>query len=291
MTLLRSFLFVPGDAMLRFPKALASGADAIIQDLEDSVPTARKEEARRLTAASLAESAESVRRFVRVNAQETPYCWDDLHAVVVPGLNGIVVPKAEDPAALAAVTWVVSELERTRGMIPGGVEILPLIESAAGIQAVEVIARATPRIRRLTFGAVDLSTELGFEVDAMESQLAPLRWRLAVASRAAGLDPPIDTVFLRIKDEGGLSAVVRLAKSFGFHGKLCIHPSQVAVVNGGFMPSEEEITQARRILDAVGVDADAAAAASVDGMMVDRPVVDRALRILRSVDGENTKPI
>jgi citrate lyase subunit beta/citryl-CoA lyase len=287
MMILRSLLFVPGDAVKRFPKALASGADAVIQDLEDAVPLARKGEARRATAASLPETAGTVRRFVRINARETSFCWDDLHAVVVPGLNGIVLPKAEDPAAVAAVAWVVAELERARGMQLGEVEVIPLIESAAGIQALEAIARATPRIRRLTFGAVDLSTELSLEVDAQESQLAPLRWQLVVASRAAGLEPPIDTVYLRLNDSEGLETVVRRAKSCGFHGKLCIYPDQVAIVNDGFMPSEEEIARARRILDAVGANAGEAVAASVDGMMVDRPVVDRALRILRSVGRED----
>lgn len=287
MMVLRSLLFVPGDAVGRFPKALASGADAVIQDLEDAVPLAHKEEARRATAVSLQETAGTVRRFVRINARETPFCWDDLHAVVVPGLNGIVLPKAQDPAAVAAVAWVVAELERARGMVPGGVEIIPLIESAAGIQSIEVIAKATPRIRRLTFGAVDLSTELGLEVDVLESQLASLRWRLVVASRAAGLEAPLDSVFLRIKDGEGLAAVVRRAKSCGFHGKLCIHPNQVAIVNHGFMPSEEEIAWARRILDAVGADASEAVAASVDGMMVDRPVVNRALRVLRNMERED----
>jgi citrate lyase subunit beta/citryl-CoA lyase len=283
-TVLRSLLFVPGNAEARFPKALASGADAVIQDLEDAVPLTCKEEARRATAASLANTSGPVRRFVRVNARETPFCWDDLHAVVVPGLSGIVLPKAEDPADLTAVAWVVSELERARGMEPGKVEIVPLIESAAGIQALGNIAQSTPRIRRLTFGAVDLSTELGFEVDLMESQLASLRWEVAVASRAARLEPPVDTVFLRVKDEEGLAAVVHLAKSFGFYGKLCIHPSQVPIVNDGFRPNDEEIARARRIVDAVGVDAGEAVPVSVDGMMVDRPVVDRALRILRSVN-------
>jgi citrate lyase subunit beta / citryl-CoA lyase len=199
MTILRSLLFVPGDAVERLPKALASSADAVIQDLEDAVPLARKEEARRATAASLGATSGNPRRFVRVNARETPFCWDDLHAVIAPGLNGIVLPKCEDPAALAGVAWVVTELERARGMEPGGVEIIPLIESAAGIESVEAIARATPRIRRLTFGAVDLSTELGLEIDSEESQLATLRWRIVVASRAAPHEAPHDTVFLRIK--------------------------------------------------------------------------------------------
>lgn len=284
MKILRTLLFVPGDALERLPKALASGADAVIQDLEDAVPLARKQEARGATAASLGAASGEPRRFVRVNARETPFCWDDVHAVMAPGLNGIVMPKCEDPAALAGVAWVVTELERVRGMEPGGVEIIPLIESAAGIEAVEAIARATPRIRRLTFGAVDLSAELGLEVDPEESQLAALRWRIVVASRAAGLEAPIDTVFLRIKDAESLAANVRRARSCGFRGKLCIHPSQVAIVNDGFAPSEQEIAWARRIVEAVGANSSEAVVASVDGMMVDRPVVERALRILRSID-------
>lgn len=283
---LRSLLFVPGDAENRFPKAVGSGADAVIQDLEDAVPVDRKEEARRATAASLAGADGRLRRFVRINARQTPFCWDDLHAIVVPGLDGIVLPKAEDPGVVAAISWVIDELERSRGMKSGHVELVPLIESAAGVQAIASIAGAVRRIRRLTFGAVDLSTELGLDCDAEESQLAHLRWQLVVASRAAGLDAPIDTVFLRMADSEGLAASVRRAKAIGFQGKLCIHPNQVDVVNRGFMPGEEEIAWAQRILDKVGSDASAAAAASVDGTMVDRPVIDRALRILRKAKDE-----
>lgn len=286
MMSLRSLLFVPGDAVGRLPKALASGADAVIQDLEDAVPQARKEEARRATAASLGQTTERPLRFVRINAQATPYCWDDLHAVVTPGLNGIILPKAEDPATLAAVDWVVSELERRRGMVPGCVEIVPLIESAAGVLSIGAIAGATPRIRRLTFGAVDLSTELGLGSDMLEAQLAHVRWQLVVGSRAAGLEPPLDTVFLQLADDEGLAAVVCRAKAGGFQGKLCIHPRQVPTVNGGFMPSPEEIAWATRILEVVGQDAAETVTASVDGMMVDRPVVARALRILQSAGND-----
>ena len=263
---LRSLLFVPGSRPERFDKALAAGASAVILDLEDAVALSDKERARESVRAWLTPAHRVV---VRVNAADTPWFEADLALAALPGVAGLMLPKAERPEPLAAALHA------------GAKALLPLIESAAGFAALGTIA-AAPGVASLVFGSIDFQVDLGMR-DAREDELLPFRLQLVLASRLAGIAPPVDGVSTAIDDEAQLRDDVLRARRLGFGGKLCIHPRQVAGVNRWLAPSEEEQAWARRVLDAAA--ASGGAAIAVDGKMVDKPVLMRAEAILREAQG------
>jgi citrate lyase subunit beta/citryl-CoA lyase len=261
----RSYLFVPGTQPERFEKALRSGADAIILDLEDGVAPERKTEARIVVAGWLSPERPV---YVRVNAAYTEWHDADLEAIVRPGLAGVVLPKAEDPATIIRLT----------AMLPVGVQVLPLVETALGLWHALDLA-CTPGVERLAFGSIDFQLDTGIEGD--DDALLYARSHLVIASRVAGVQPPVDGITTSLDDLERLWAETVRARRLGLGAKLCIHPRQVPIVNAAFSPSEEEVQWARRVLDA-------AAAAGTKGKgafrlgdeMVDRPVIERAKRIL-----------
>ncbi|QDZ30419.1 CoA ester lyase [Noviherbaspirillum sp. UKPF54] len=255
----RSYLFVPGNRADRFEKACAAGADAVIVDLEDAVPPDDKEAARAALAAWLS-PARSV--LVRINGADTRWFDDDLALCRLPGVAGIVLPKAGAPGELL-------ELHDA-----GAKEIYPLIETAHGFENARVLAEA-PGVRRLMFGSIDFKLDLGIEGD--DDALLYFRSQLVLASRLASAQPPVDGVSTAIDDAGELERDTLRARRLGFGGKLCIHPKQVAAVNRCFSPSAADIAWAKRILDASA--ASGGAAVAVDGKMVDRPVILRARQI------------
>lgn len=282
MNLYRSLLFVPGHQPARIAKALASPADAVIIDLEDAVPVSEKAGARANAAAAVADRGEAA-VFVRINGQDDAGCLLDLEAVLRPGLSGIVLPKAESALPLQALDWVLGQLERRTGLAAGAVEIVPLVESARGVEAAAAMAGAAPRVRRLSYGVADYSLDLGLEPDPGESHLAYLRARLVHASRAAGRDAPIDSVVVEIRDLGRLRESALRARSLGFGGKLCLHPDQVTVVNEVFSPTQGELARARAVVEAFEAARERGeAAVTVDGAFVDAPVAERARRLLRA---------
>jgi citrate lyase subunit beta/citryl-CoA lyase len=256
----RSYLFVPGDRPERFDKALAAGAGQVILDLEDAVAPESKQRARDAVAAFLSADRPVV---VRINAAGTPWFDDDLAMAARPGVT-VMVPKAESAAALASVQRAAPQAR-----------LLPLIESAAGMSAVDEIARA-PQVQRLVFGSIDFQLDLGIEGDAEE--LLYFRSRIVLASRLADLEPPVDGVCTALDDADALRAESARARRLGFGAKLCIHPRQVAVVEAAFAPSDEEVAWATRVLDAA--EGAHGAAVAVDGRMVDRPVLLKARRLL-----------
>ncbi len=264
----RSYLFVPADRPDRFAKALASGADAVIVDLEDAVALAAKDAAREALGTWLASADPESRIVVRINAVDTPWFAVDLALCQSPVVAAVMVPKAERAADLDC----------------GGKVVLPLVETAAGIDAVRELARA-PRVQRLVFGSIDLQLDLGISGDGEELLL--FRSQLVLASRLAGLAPPVDGVSTAIGDAEQLQADTRRARRLGFGAKLCIHPKQVDVVNAGFSPSEEEIAWAERVRDAAAQAGGAAVA--VDGKMIDRPVILRAEALLRQATSRSGK--
>lgn len=296
---LRSLLFAPAVNARHARGALSSEADAAIIDLEDAVAESAKAAARNnvpalLTAAggnAAATSPAGPYRFVRINGVDTEHAYADLCAVVVPGLDGILVPKVEMPEQLVIVAWLLSQLERAQGLAEHQLAVLPIIESAAGLEHLEEIARATPRVQRLCFGALDLSLDIGADMARQPTLLAWARARLAVASRAAGLAPPIDTVYPDIDDLDGLRAECEAARDGGFGGKLCIHPKQVAVVNATFAPSAADVAHAHAVAAAYErALAGRAAAIRLGTQMVDYPVYARARRVLeRAADAERRK--
>lgn len=279
----RSWLFAPGNHARRAEKVFLSGADAAILDLEDAVALAEKPAARAPVAAALARPR-GCAGHVRVNALSTPFARDDLAAVVVRGLDGIVLPKCESVAELEEAHALIAAQEGRRGLAGGSVELLPMIESARALTQLDAIAesaRRSGRVKRLSFGAGDLALDLGMTVSADEAELDYVRHRMVLASRAAGLEAPVDTVWFHLDDAAGFRACAEKGRRFGFFGKLLVHPAQVGVANEVFTPGEAEIERARRVVEAFGAaEARGLAAIELDGQMVDYPVAHRARRTL-----------
>lgn len=259
---IRSLLFVPANRPDRFNKALSSGSDAVIIDLEDAVPPDDKITARNAVAAWLSPKHKV---YVRINGADTPWFRDDLALVRMPGVAGVMLPKAERIDEVFTVACV-----------GAGTAVLPMIESAAGLSNVQTIARAQG-VERLVFGSIDFQLDLGLSSEDVE--LLPYRCNIVLASRLAGLAAPIDGVSTAIDDPESLRSDAIRSRRLGFGGKLCIHPKQVDIVNTSFGPSEEELAWAHRVLDASARMAGAAVA--VDGKMVDRPVMMRAQSIVQ----------
>ncbi len=264
----RSYLFVPGNRPERFDKACAAGADAVIVDLEDAVPADGKEAARAALAKWLAPGHPV---FIRINGAGTPWFEGDLALCGQPGVAGIVLPKAERAEDIARLE------------LAGAKTVLPLVESALGFANARVLADAGP-VQRLLFGSIDFRLDLGIEgeegedADEGENALLMFRSQLVLVSRLAGLQPPVDGVSTAIDDAEALRRAARRARTLGFGGKLCIHPTQLAPVQDGFRPSAADLAWANTVLEARAPRG--GAAVSVDGRMVDRPVMERAQRIV-----------
>lgn len=256
----RTFLFVPGDRPDRFSKAAASGADAMVIDLEDAVAAEDRDQARSNVQSWLEAGHEVV---VRVNAFGDPDHDKDI-AALRGHTVGVMLAKADAVVALQTLTGVLGQ----------ECPIIALIESASGILAAAEIA-ATPGVARLAFGSIDYAAELGVEPTSREA-MAFARGALVVASAAAGISPPIDGVTTAITPTTAVSEDVRYGRSIGFAGKLCIHPSQIEPVHRAYTPSDEDVEWATRVVDA----SKRGAVTQLDGAMVDLPVVLRARRIL-----------
>jgi citrate lyase subunit beta / citryl-CoA lyase len=277
---LRSFMFAPGNHPRRVAKVFELGADVVILDLEDAVALAEKAATRAVVVAALQKPRQSL-GYVRVNSVETEWCLDDIRAVVGAWLEGIVLPKTESAATLIKVDGWIADAERSAGMPPGRLDLVPIIETARGIENATEIAAATPRVRRLAFGGGDYTYDLDLIWTPEEHELAYARARLTHASRVAGIEPPIDTVVLEIKDTERFRRSARNGRGMGFQGKLCIHPDQVAACNEAFTPSAAEIEQARAIVAAFAeAEARGLASLQVNGRFIDYPIVYKAQRIL-----------
>ena len=284
MPVFRSFLFAPGNHPRRVEKCLSLAADAVILDLEDAVANAEKAATRAVVVEAL-QRPRRARGYVRVNSLGTPWCHGDFMAVVARGVDGIVLPKVECAADLQTAEWLLGALERERGLPEGGIDLIPIIETGAGICNIAEITRAARRARRVAFGAGDFTLDLGITWSNEETELLPYRMTLIAQSRAAGLEPPIDTVWVSLTDREGFARSVQRAKDLGFQGKLCIHPDQVPVVNDCFRPTEPELSHARRVLEAFAqAERDGLAAIQVDGQFVDYPIVYRAQRLIERAE-------
>lgn len=280
MSLYRSWMFVPGNHERRLEKARELKADVLIYDLEDAVPLHEKEKAREMVKHALRNNAHVV-QYVRVNDPTTPYYKDDVSELVGAGLAGIVLPKAARKEQILSVDQHISEIEELLALQPGAVEIVPLIESAIGLYHAYDIASASSRIRRLAFGSVDFTLDIGAQLTKEGKEILFARSQLVVISRAAGIEPPIDAVYIHIKDDDGLYQDARLARQLGFQGKLVIHPDQIKVVDEVFSPTAEEIEEAKMIVAAFDEAlASGVAAIQIDGKLIDYPVAERAKRIV-----------
>ncbi|HTT09363.1 MAG TPA: CoA ester lyase [Burkholderiaceae bacterium] len=257
----RTYLFVPGNRPERFDKALATGADAVIVDLEDAVPPEGKMEARAAVARWLAPQRPVV---VRINAPGTLWFAEDIALCALAGVAAVMVPKAEQVADLHRIATVAVDRP-----------MLPLVETAAGFDNARTLARAEG-VQRLVFGSIDFQLDLGMQ--GGDDELLPFRSQLVLVSRLAGLAPPVDGVTAAIDDAELLARDTARARRLGFGAKLCIHPRQVETVKRGFMATQQELAWARRVLEAAA--RAHGAAVQLDGGMVDRPVILRAQAIV-----------
>jgi citrate lyase subunit beta / citryl-CoA lyase len=280
----RSWLFTPANHARRVEKVFQSGADVAILDLEDAVAPAEKPAARAAAVEALARPRTGA-GYVRVNGFDTEWCHADLQAVVAAGVDGIVLPKVEGAQELCTLDWLVGQLERERGLAPGAIDLVPLIETAAGIAALEAICGATPRVSRLAFGGADYTADLDLVWTADETEFSYARARLTHCSRVAGLEPPVDTVVVQIRDHDRFRAAARRGRQLGFQGKLCIHPDQVPLANEVFGPTPDEVAHARMVVDAwSAAQRQGLASIQLDGHFVDPPIAARARRILAVVE-------
>lgn len=287
----RSWLFVPGDSERKQAKALASAADALILDLEDSVAPARRREARERVTAVLTGRRErhgAQELWVRVNGPASGELLEDLAAVVRAAPDGIVLPKVSSAEEIAETHHYLSALEKRDALPPGATRVLVIAtETPRAVLALEHLARGAPRLAGLTWGAEDLAAALGArgktEEDGSPTPVFELaRSRCLLAAAAAGV-AAIDGVHADFRDGEGLERELARARRDGFGGKLAIHPDQVGPINAAFTPTESETAQARRIVAAFAASPDIGVA-SLDGRMIDRPHLLQAERLLASAE-------
>lgn len=284
---MRSLLFVPADGGKKLDKAMASGADAVIVDLEDSIAPERKPRARELAAAFLKHAITEPSRprlLVRINGLQTGLADADLEAVVTARPDAIMLPKAEGGAAVIHADAKLAACEAIAGLPDGHVKIVAIAtETAPALFLAGTYRGASARLGGLTWGAEDLSVELGAEAnrDADGRFLDPYRLArtLCLAGAAGAEVPAIDTVFVDFRNEAGLRRECEEARRDGFLGKMAIHPAQVAVINDVFTPKPDAIARAQAIVDAFAA-APGAGTVGIGGVMYDRPHLARARQVL-----------
>lgn len=284
MDLVRSLLSVPGNQPKMLAKSCGYGADAVIADLEDSVPVDRKAEGRSMTAEFLADTSASSRKYVRVNAIETGLLDDDLDAIVGPGLVGIQHPKTDTPETIVAVDEKLSALENARGLEPGSIEIIASIESVAGVFNCYQILSAAARVGSCVVGIAengDLHRDVGYAHSASGEESLYIRSKVLLDSRHAGITNALDGVFSAVGDMDGYEVETARARQLGYRGKKVIHPKQIEPANRLFMPTSQEIDFHERVLAALEhAETEGSAATTVDGFMVDIAMAVNARRVL-----------
>jgi len=274
-------LFVPGNKENMLEKALGFRPDAFIPDMEDSVPTAEKANARQVIRAFLPKlAAAGVPIIPRVNSLDTEWIEDDLAAVIGPSIYGISVGKVDVPEDIHTISDMIGALEKKAGVAVGTLKLIPWLESAKAIVHCYPICSASPRIVGVAFGGEDFTHDMGIERLEDESEVAYPRNVLCIAARAAGI-AALDTPYFRFKDEDGLKANIAIAKQTGFKGKFAIHPAQIDAINAGFSPSQAEIEHAQRVVAAFEeAERQGRGSTSLDGKVIDVPVVKRARAVL-----------
>ncbi|MFQ5920684.1 MAG: HpcH/HpaI aldolase/citrate lyase family protein [Nitrososphaerales archaeon] len=287
--LLRSFLFVPGNNPKFIEKAKTLGADVICLDLEDSVPAKDKETARQLISEAVRTRPESMREvYVRTNSFDSGLVEDEIRAVVHKGIDGIVIPKVNDPGEVHQASQWITELESKRGIRKYSIEVMPSIESARGVVNAYSIASASPRVSALVFGVFDFLLDMGLEYleDGIEYSYA--RAKVPVDARAAGVYA-IDSIWQKIDDTEGLIRDASAGMRLGYKGKSIIHPSQIEHVHRIFLPGREEVEWARKVAHALSDAMEKGKGAiNLEGKMIDAVHYKRAKALL-DVAGESTK--
>ncbi len=290
MQLMRSWLFVPGNRPRMIQKAPTLGADVIVYDLEDALPSAEKASGRRLVAEALEAPAGRSLRYVRVEADPEPGL-EDARAVVGPGLDGLVLPKVSDVSLLHRTDAALGALEAGAGLEPGSVRILAMIESARGLLAAPAIAAASPRMVGLFFGAEDFTLDLGVFASEEEGpdEMLYARSAVAVAAASRGL-VAVDRIVPEFRTLEPLAADTKRARRLGFGGKGVIHPRQIACVHQSLAPSREQVEKAREVIQHFEqAHREGAGTLQVEGKMVDRPIVEKARRLLRMAEASKSE--
>lgn len=279
---LRSLLFIPGNKPNMLDKAFSCTADAIVPDMEDSVPDAEKSAARNLIAEYLPR-LRTTGRFVcpRVNSLDSGLTEAELDAVVGPNIDAISIGKIRTATDISNVSQMIGALEQARGIEIGSIRLIPWIETASAIVDCRAICEASRRIVAVAFGAEDFTNDMGIEHTEDESNLVFARSSVCVAARAAGV-AAFDTPYFRFRDIDGLREHSTRSRSMGFKGRFAIHPAQADTINECFAPTRAQIEQAERIIAAYEeAERNGRASTSLDGMVIDVPVVKRARALLQ----------
>ena len=282
--LMRTALFVPGNRPDRIEKAFNTEADVIIIDLEDAVPLSEKESSRSNVREKVTQFLDRM-ILVRTNALGSAFIKGDLNETIIEGVNGIILPKVEKTDDIHDINKLLLEVEKKRALPEGSIHLFPLIESAAAVQHVyDIVSTKTKpeRIYTVAFGAADYTLDMGIEMTMEGNELFYARSKIAIACRAAGIAPPVDTPFMiDLKNKEALISDARRAKELGFQGKLVIHPNQVDPCNAVFSLTHEEIARAEKIVQAFDeAESMGIAAVQLDGKFIDYPVVKRAKEII-----------
>jgi citrate lyase subunit beta/citryl-CoA lyase len=290
---LRSLLFVPGDSERKFDKARSLAADGLILDLEDAVAPQRKPEARKLLAKMIAPAAgRDWNCWVRINSFDTGLALEDLAATVMPGLDGILMPKANGSEDVVRLGHCLDALEAKTGVAPGHVKILVVAtETPTAMFNLGSYIPRHPRLAGLTWGAEDLSSAIGAITSRSPDGAWNFPYQLARAQclfAASAADvAPIETLYTDYRDSAGLAASCQAARRDGFTGRIAIHPDQVATINRCFTPSDLDVAHARRVVDAFAAQPEAGTI-GIDGKMYDIPHLKQAERVLASLQPVRT---
>lgn len=285
---MRSWMFVPGNKQRFLDKAASSDVDCVLLDLEDGVLPEDKGTARQMVAAVMGVDDFAPQRFVRINAVTTAWFAEDLEAIVVPGIEGICLPKAETPGHVEELARRLDQLEQKNGIEAGSVSIVAAIESPSALLLAPEIAKASPRVTGLIFGAEDYALDIGLGTNRQgeAAELIYARSAVVVAAAAARI-LSIDGVFPNLDDPVGMEADILQARRLGFSAKSTFNPRQVAEINRIFSPQPGEIEYARRVVKGFEeARSRGDASVAVGGQLVDLPIVMRAQRLLSLVEGE-----
>jgi citrate lyase subunit beta / citryl-CoA lyase len=286
-------LYVPAGDPHKLEKVRGFAGSPVILDLEDAVAISAKKHARSRVAAILSEDwPQGI--WVRINSVASGLWHDDLEAVVGPRLGGIVMPKVESEDELQLLDQELNLLEQRRGLQVGGLPVMAAIETSLALSRISAIAMATPRVRCLSFGAGDLSLDLGIDWPLPDGSVSPTltaaKAQLVITSRATGLRPPHDGAYPNFRDLDGLRREARQARDMGFGTKHAIHPQQVDIIQAIFTPSADQLAWARKVVRAFDASVrDGVANVQVEGRLVDYPVAERARRVL-AMTGEGQDP-
>jgi citrate lyase subunit beta / citryl-CoA lyase len=282
--LIRSLLSVPGNRPDMLDKALRSGSDAISPDLQDSVLPANREEARETTAQWIA-AGQKPAIIVRTSAVSTDDFLKDVDAVVQPGLTGLRIPDVSSPDDVVDADCAIGAAERKRGLAPNSIAMIPIAESARGVYRLFDILTASPRVIGTAFPGArdgDLARDLGVTWTLQGDEFFYARSKVLFDARAAGVAMVFDSVFADLQDTAGFEQDTRRGRQLGYTGRLAIHPSQIPIINSAYIPTPEQIADAKELLLAFGeAEARGRAAISYRGRMIDIAMRKTAEAILR----------